>query len=148
MIIDFRRGPLPIADLVIDGKAVDRVTEYKYLGTIIDNTLKFDCNTRATNKKCQSRMYCLQKLRSLNVNPVNPSILAQFYRCFIESVLTFGFLCWFGGLSVKDKSVLNRVVNVCGKVVGEKQVRLCELYERRVERKGREIAKDTSYVLA
>jgi len=49
---------------------------------------------------------------------------------------------------VKDKSVLNRVVNVCGKVVGEKQVRLCELYESRVVRKGREIAKDTSHVLA
>ena len=35
----------------------------------------------------------------------------------MESVLTFSFLCWFGGLNVKSKNVLNKVVNVCGKVV-------------------------------
>ena len=29
---------------------------------------------------------------------------------------------------MKSKNVLNKVVNVCGKVVGEKQVQLSQLY--------------------
>jgi hypothetical protein len=134
-----------IEDLVIDGKKVERVSEYKYLGTVIDRKLNFDANTNSIHKKCQSRVYCLQKLRSLNVNQ---QVLGNFYKCFIESVLTFGFLCWFGGLNVKNRNVLNRVVNVCGKVVGESQTSLCVLYERRAFRKAKAIIRDTSHVLA
>ena len=145
LVIDFRRKQTVIEDLAIDGKKVERVSEYKYLGTVIDNKLNFDANTNSLHKKCQSRVYCLQKLRSLNVNQ---NILGNFYRCFIESVLTFGFLCWFHGLSVKNKNVLKRVVNVCGKVVGERQTSLCVLYERRATKKAKAITRDASHVLA
>jgi hypothetical protein len=145
LIIDFRKKPTVIDDLVLDGKKVERVSEYKYLGTVMDNKLNFDTNTKTIHKKCQSRIFCLQKLRSLNVNQ---SVLGNFYKCFIESVLTFGFLCWFGGLSVRNKNVLNRVVNVCGKVVGESQMSLCMLYERRAARKAKAIISDGSHVLA
>ena len=55
----------------------------------------------------------------------------------IESVLTFSFLSWFGGLNVKSKNALNKVVNVRGMVVGERQEHLSQLYERRVVRKAR-----------
>ncbi|MCB4762119.1 MAG: hypothetical protein LGB62_08310, partial [Sulfurovum sp.] len=65
----------------------------------------------------------------------------------IESVLTFSFLCWFGGLNVKSKNVLNKVVNVCGKVVGERQEHLSQLYERRVVQKARVVVDDDSHVL-
>jgi len=144
MVIDFRRNPTIIHDLTIDGEKVERVSEYKYLGTVLDSKLNFDSNTRLIHKKCQSRIYCLQKLRSLNVNS---NILHNFYCSFIESVLTFGFLCWYGGLSVRNKNVLNRIVNVCGKVVGERQKSLCVLYAHNALRKGTKIAEDSSHVL-
>jgi hypothetical protein len=90
MIIDFRRQPDSIPDLFIDGTKVERVEEYRYLGTIIDNKSVFNSNTDAIHKKCQPRLYCLQKLRSLNVNH---HVMCAFYRCFLESVLTFGLMC-------------------------------------------------------
>ena len=40
------------------------------------------------------------------------------------------------------------MVNVCGKVVGERQEQLSQLYERRVVRKTRVIVDDNSHVLA
>ena len=49
---------------------------------------------------------------------------------------------------MKSKNVLNKVVNVCGKVVGERQEQLSQLYECRVVRKARMIADDNSHVLA
>ena len=82
---------------------------------------------------------CLQKLRSLNVSA---AVLRTFYRSCIESVLTFSFLCWFGGLNVKSKNVLNKVVNVCGKVVGERQEHL--LYAHHVVQKARVTVDDNS----
>ena len=130
--------------LIIDGMKVERVEEYKHLGMIVDNKLTFSTNTQAIHKKCQSRIYFLQKLRSLNVNAW---ILGNFYRCFIESILTFGFLCWLKGLNVKNRKLLDRVVAVCGKVVGERQKDLTVLYERRVIDKGRAISEDNTHVL-
>ena len=49
---------------------------------------------------------------------------------------------------MKSKNVLNKVVNVCGKYVGERQEHLSQLYERRVVRKARVIEDDNSDVLA
>ena len=145
MIIDFRRNPAAVSDLFINDVKVERVTEYRYLGTIIDNKLSFNANTEAIHKKCQPRLYCLQKLRSLSVNK---SVLNAFYRCFIESVLTFGLMCWYGGLCVKNRNVLERVVRVCGKVVGEAQKSLTVVYECRVLRKAKLISRDTTHILA
>ena len=49
---------------------------------------------------------------------------------------------------MKSKNVLIKVVNVCGKAVGERQEQLSQLYERRVARKARGIVDDNSHVLA
>ena len=49
---------------------------------------------------------------------------------------------------MKGRNVLNKVVNVCGKFVGERQEHLSPLYERRVVRKARAIADDKSHVRA
>ena len=43
---------------------------------------------------------------------------------------------------------MNKVVNVCGKVVGKRQEQISQLYERRVVRKARVIVDDNSHVLA
>ena len=48
---------------------------------------------------------------------------------------------------MNSKNVLNKVVNVCGKVVGERQEQLRQLYERRVVRKARVIVDDNSHAL-
>ena len=54
----------------------------------------------------------------------------------------------FDGVNVKSKNVLNKVANVCGKAVGERQEQLSQLYEPRVVRKARVIVDDNSHVLA
>jgi hypothetical protein len=54
----------------------------------------------------------------------------------------------YAGLSVKNRNVLERVVKVCGKIVGERQKSLTELYESRVVRKATSILSDETHVLA
>ena len=52
MVVDFQRNPPPVPDLFIDDVAVERVDEYKYLGTVLDNNLTFDSNADSIHKKC------------------------------------------------------------------------------------------------
>jgi hypothetical protein len=74
-VIDFRKDATYVPDLLINDQTVERVSEYKYLGTILDDKLNFGANTEAIHTKCQSRLYCLQKLRSLGVKK---SVLCNF----------------------------------------------------------------------
>ena len=82
MLIDFRRNSTEIPVLNINNEQVEQVHCYKYIGVMIDENLNFDNNANYDNKKCQSRIYLLQKLRELNVNK---SVLQLLYRSFIES---------------------------------------------------------------
>ena len=145
LLIDFRKKPSQVPALKINGDTVERVIQYKYLGTIVDRDLNFNANTDSLNKKCQSRIFCLQKLRSLNVNS---KILQNFYRCFVESIITFSFICWFGKLSVNNRLTLNRIVNVSSKIIGGKQDSLSELYEKRVIKKAHSIRVSKNHVLS
>ena len=135
---------MSVPDLYIDGVKVERVSEYKYLGTVIDDKLNFSSNTKCLHKKCQSRIYLLQKLRNLDVNTF---ILKTFYRSFIESILTFSFICWYTSLSMEDKKKVDRVVNVCGKIVGESQESLSVLYQKRCLQKAKCITSDDTNAL-
>ena len=44
MVVDFWKNPPPVPELIIDDVVVERVAEYRYLGTVLDNNLTFDKN--------------------------------------------------------------------------------------------------------
>ena len=80
--------PPPVPDLIIDDVAVERVDEYRYLGTVLDNNFTFYSNVDSIHKRCQSNIYCLQKLRNIGVAS---DILEMDYCVCIESVLKVSF---------------------------------------------------------
>jgi hypothetical protein len=145
MIVDYKRNKTDVAALHLKGQTVERVEEYRYLGTIIDNKLTFSKNADAIHKKCKQRMYILYQLRSLMVSS---KIIQQCYHAFVESVLTFSFICWFRTLNVKSKNSLAGVVNVCGKVVGRQQVPLEQLFNKRALSKAVSIQTDPTHPLS
>ena len=99
LCIDLRKCP-PSQSVIHDNK-VGVVDEYKYLGTTIDNRLKWDRSV--IYKKCHQRLYSLRKLCSFNIDS---TILSMIYQSCIQSVLTFSFMCWFGNVSQEDKNFL------------------------------------------
>ena len=58
------------------------MTRYKYPETALDNKLNFNKSTDFIHKRCQPRIFCLQKLRSLNVSA---AVLHTFYQSCFES---------------------------------------------------------------
>lgn len=69
----------------IQGKPVVIVKEYKYLGTIFDNLLRFSSNIEEILRECQQRQYLLRKLRSFG----GSKDILTFYYSFIKSIITF-----------------------------------------------------------
>ncbi len=112
MIINFSKKTLAPQRVVINDTRVHVVEEYKYLGTIIDNRLKFDQNTDAIIKKSHQRLFVLRKLNTFNVQRV---ILRTFYNSFVENILSFSFISWFSLLSTKNKNCLQGIV-ICAQI--------------------------------
>ena len=59
IVVDFRRNKSCISTLVIKDEEVRIVSQYKYIGTIIDDRLEWTVNTEACYKKAHKRMYRL-----------------------------------------------------------------------------------------
>ena len=96
MIIDFRRQGRSPPKTFVHNQEVEIVSTYTYFGSIFDNKLKLDLYTEAILKKGQQRLYFLRKLRSFMVDR---EILSLFYKTYIESVISFSFICWLQNLS-------------------------------------------------
>lgn len=70
----------------------------------------------------------------------------MFYR-FVESVLTFSFICWFLSISIKYTNEFSRVVKVCSNINGTDEEPVQEMYDKRVDNKANSILPDSSHQL-
>ncbi len=145
LIINFGKTADIPKPSTIHGEDVEIVDNYKFLGTVLDSQLKFDANTESTVKQGQQRIHLLRKLNSFKVSDMT---LNLFYQSFIESLLTFSFICWFNGLSMKDRNSLNGIVKVCSKIIGVLLRDPCSLQEKCVTQKVKRIISRHDHVLA
>ena len=132
MIIDFRKSPPNTLPTIMKGANIDIVDSYKYLGIIMDNKLSFEPHVDATCKKVQQRLFFLRKMNSFNVSS---EMMTLFYRSFIQSVLTFCSIAWFGNVNLSNKNRLNSLVKISSKISRCNQTSLYEIYNKQVLRK-------------
>jgi hypothetical protein len=144
LVFDSRKGKEPFKPVIIDQQPVEVVSNFKYLGTVVDSKLSFNENTDYIYKKAQQRLYLLRKLRSFGVSN---HVLESVYRCLVESILTFNIVTWYGNLSVKNRVRLARVVNTASKIVGSTQKQLRDLFHLSVQRKSLFILQDNAHPL-
>ena len=130
--------------VTMSGEEVEQVTDFKYLGTIIDNKLTFQTNAESIYKKARQRLYLLRQLRSFNASK---HTLTMVYRSLTESVLTFNIVSWYGNLSVRDRNKLTQVVKQAGKIIGDKQLQLQDIYNRSITKKAIQIYNDSTHPL-
>ena len=102
MIVDFRQNKSSATDTAaqIDGKNVEIVPSYKYLGCTIQDNLKWTEHIRNQVNKANKRMYhvrCLAKLR------VDNRIICMFYNAIVSSVLSYAIICWYKSLTIKEQ---------------------------------------------
>ena len=123
---------------------VEQVDSFKYLGTVIDKKLSFSEHVDLVIKKANKRMYLLRKLKNFSVSS---SVLSLVYVSLIQSILSFNIVSWFGHIRVKDRTKLDRVVNLASKIIGEKQKSLTEIHREYTKKKAKKIMIDNTHPL-
>ena len=80
---------------------------HKYLGVVFDSKLNWKENINSVLKKVHSKMYCMRKLRS---SEVNSDMLVTFYNAVICSLIMFGSGCWGGNISNFERLRMEKIV--------------------------------------
>ena len=84
-------------------------------------------------------------LRRLNSFKVNRTILADFYRATIESVLAKSILVWGNSANVNDIKKLDRVVKNASYIIGDEMDKMQVIYEKRAANRTNNIMVDPSH---
>ncbi len=114
MVFDFRRRTNVVLPLIINGQDIETVQCFKFLGTTISATLKWDDNLRGIIKKSHQRLFFLRQLKKFGISKVG---MFNFYRAVIESVLTFSLIVWFGSSTAQQRSQINNITRLLRKLL-------------------------------
>ena len=90
-------------------------------------------------------MYFLRKLRSLNISN---NILKLFYTATIQSVISFGIVCWGGNMCEQDKIKINSLIRKARKICNADDLPLVdEIFKIACIKKGESILQDPEHPL-
>ena len=136
------RKNTPLVPLTIAGEVVKEERSFKFLGTTVSSDLKWDENFSSAIKKAHQQLFFLRQLKKFNVSH---SILTQFYRTAIESILTFSITVWYSSACQKDKDQLERIVRTASNIIGSDMKPIASIHSLRSDRKVMAIVQDTSH---
>uniref|UniRef100_A0AAX7T1V1 Alkylated DNA repair protein AlkB homologue 8 N-terminal domain-containing protein n=1 Tax=Astatotilapia calliptera TaxID=8154 RepID=A0AAX7T1V1_ASTCA len=142
LVVDFRGRKYELQPVSINGECVERVSSFKFLGVHIDTDLQWSSNTSAVLKKAQQRLHFLRILRKMDLKK---ELLTVFYRCSIESVLTYCIGVWFSSCTTAHRKALQRVINMAQKIIGHPLPSLKDLYSTRCLKRARSILRDCTH---
>ena len=145
MIINFRKSKALPDPIIINDHTVERVSIYKYLGVMLNNDLSWSNNTDYIISKLNSCLYCLRKLKILNVNIC---ILKPFYQLVIKSVFAYCCVCWLGNTTMRDIDRIIRIIKKSGSMIqSNEHSDFCVYYKNAIQRKLQAIIKDQNHEL-
>ena len=142
MIIDFRKNKGPILPLSINNTEVEQIDTFKFLGTHISNDLKWNKNCNEILKKAKQRLYFLRQLRSYYVNS---TILCNFYRAIIQSILSSSILVWYDRATQDDLNKFSSIIKQSERIIGLPLPSLRDIFLERLSRKTKLILNDNSH---
>ena len=60
-------------------------------------------------------------------------MMPLFYRAFIESILSFSIVCWYGNITIREKNALvSKKVKLASKIAGVKFDSLTEYFNKQI----------------
>src|SRR4029434_3013735 len=71
--------------------------------------------------------------------------ILSFYRCSVESVVSYGISLWFASCTAAERKALQRVINPARKVIGCSLPPFEDIYKTRCLRKVHSILRDSSH---
>ena len=142
MVFDRRKNKSPLLPLTINGAEVEQVDSFKLLGVTISNDLSWAVHTDLSLKKAHQRLYFLRQLRKFKVSS---SIMSQFYRAAVESLLTFSITVWYSSSCQSEKDKLEKVVRAASNIIGRDLPSVDSLHTLHMAKKCKSIMHDPTH---
>ena len=98
----------------------------------------------AFRRKYHCRIYCLQKLRNIDINS---KIIVLYYQSCVETFETSWFAYWYGSINLYVRKLLDNIVEVYCKIVGVELKYIYSIFSHHVK-KGKVIESDRNNVLS
>lgn len=102
VVFDFRKDKETVDDVIINGKKIEKVCHYKYLGVYLDDKLSLALHAAEQKKKMTRRMYCVKRLRKIGVSRF---LIQLAYNSFVGSVTNYCSQVFLPLLSNKDRRI-------------------------------------------
>ena len=114
MIINFSKNHQFSTRLKLKGENIEFIQSTKLLGTIIQNDLKWEKNTKQLVIKAYGRMQLLKRVDSFNT-PLED--LKEIYILFVRSILEQSAVVWNSSLTTENSDDLERVQRTAVKII-------------------------------
>ena len=100
MIFNFNKKKQFSTRLSLNGKTIETVKEIMLLGTILNNNLKWDKNTKLLVKRAYSRMEILRQISKFTKSIKDKT---HIHKTYIRSVLQESSVVWSSSITQKNK---------------------------------------------
>ena len=109
--------------LQLNNETVEVIDSTRLLGTIIQNDLKWNQNTKNLVKKANARMELLRRVAGFGTSQEDLKLI---YILFIRSLLEQSAVVWHSNLTEEDSSDLERVQKCAMKVIFQEKYKSYE----------------------
>ena len=106
MFVSFSKIPSKVPNILVDGKALERVDCVTLLGLRITNSLPWDVHTEYIVKRAQKRLYCLAMLRRAKVENMD---IVGIYCSKVRPILEYSSPVWHAGLTQEQSDLIEHV---------------------------------------
>ena len=128
--------------IYINNSDVEIVRDFKFLGTIISEDLKFEKNIDSIVKKAHKRLFFLRQLKKFHLSP---RLLSNFYRAAIESIATFSITVWYGNCDKESRKKIEKIIETCEKISNTNLPSLENVFNERTNKKAKRILDDRGH---
>ena len=93
---------------------MDVCTDYKYLGIVLDNRLRFEQHVTEQCKKAFKKLYYVRTMSKLGVDP---DIIVMFFNATIIPTLSYCSIAFYNFLREDLKCKLAKPRKICSRIV-------------------------------
>ena len=104
--IHFKRKPLNLEPIEIQGKEIEKVNKYKILGVTVNANLTWNDHVNAIVSKASQRLYFMKQLHRSGA-PMQDLLI--FYKAVVRSLLEYSCQTWHPGLTKEQTELIEKV---------------------------------------
>ena len=149
MVFDFRKSNMNNkSPVIIHDSHVTTADEYKYLGVTVQSDLKWNMHVKNQVKKANKRMYHVNCLHRIHVDP---TLICMFFNSIVMSVLSYAMSSWYNSSCDYLKKDLNRFAKRMYRIIPAEHhhmiVPLSDLFEKKCKYMCDKIMSDSTHSL-